>query len=137
MNISRFLESVVTRNEFIAHPDFAELYLRKGTLVFRPAGGTVVLRVNRAVTITEVTARKKGQGAFGRLVEELVGDFDVAVLIECVLEERFAAHLLGLGFTRIDGEVDTPSFVINWEDKVTTARPESTPMIRRRKEIAI
>jgi hypothetical protein len=35
VNIPRFLESVVTRNEFVAHPDFAALYLCKGAIVFR------------------------------------------------------------------------------------------------------
>jgi hypothetical protein len=136
VNIARFLESVVTRNEFVWHPDFAELYLRKGTIVFRPAGSTAVVRVNRAVTIAEVIAREPGRGAFGLLVAGLVRDFDVAVMVEAVLEERFVAHLIVLGFTRIEGDRDTPSFVVNWEDKVTTAGAESVPVIRkRRKEV--
>jgi hypothetical protein len=134
VNIARFLESVVTRHEFVAHPDFAALYLRKGTLVFRPAGGTAVVRVNRAVTIATVYAREPGRGAFGRLVAGLVREYDVAVMVECVLETRFAEHLLGLGFTRIEGDRDTPSFVTNWQDKVTDARTEPVPVIRRRRE---
>jgi hypothetical protein len=134
MNIPRFLESVVTRHEFVTHPDFAELYLRKGTLVFRPAGSRAVVRVNRAVTIAEVVAREPGRGAFGRLVAGLVRDYDVAVMVECVLERRFAAHLAGLGFDRIEGDRDTPSFVTNWHDKVTTAGLELFPVIRRRRE---
>jgi hypothetical protein len=136
MNIARFLESVVTRHEFVAHPDFVALYLRKGTLVFRPAGGGAVVRVNRAVTIASVEAREKGRGAFGRLVAELVRDYDVAVMVECVLETRFAAHLIKFGFDRIEGDRDTPSFVINWADKVTTAGTELFPVIRRRREEA-
>jgi hypothetical protein len=134
VNIARFLESVVTRHEFVAHPEFAALYLRKGTLTFRPAGGTTVVRVNRALTIAEVTAREKGRGAFGRLVAELVRDYDVAVMVEVVLETRFAAHLAGIGFDRIEGDRDTPSFVTNWADKVTTAGTELFPVIRRRRE---
>jgi hypothetical protein len=134
MNIARFLESVVTRHEFVAHPDFAALYLRKGTLVFRPVGGTATIRVNRAVTIARVIAREKGRGAFGRLVAELVREYDVAVMVEVVLETRFAAHLAGLGFDRIEGDRDTPSFVVNWADKVTTARTEPVPVIRRRRK---
>jgi hypothetical protein len=134
VNIARFLESVVTRHEFVAHPDFVALYLRKGAIVFRPAGGAAVVRVNRAVTIAEVEAREKGRGAFGRLVAELVREYDVAVMVEAVLERRFAAHLIKLGFTRIEGDRDTPSFVVNWQDKVTTARTELVPVIRRRRE---
>jgi hypothetical protein len=133
MNIARFLESVVTRHEFVAHPDFVELYLRKGTIFFRPIGGAVV-RVDRAVTIAQVEAREKGRGAFGRLVEELVRDYDVAVMVEVVLETRFAAHLIKLDFDRIVGDRDTPSYVINWADKVTTGRCELVPVIRRRRE---
>jgi hypothetical protein len=136
MNIARFLESVVTRHEFVAHPDFVELYLRKGTIVFRPTDGIAVIRVNRAVTIARVIARQKGRGAFGRLVAELVREYDVAVMVEVVLEKRFAAHLTGLGFDRIEGDRDTPSFVANWADKVTTARTEPVPVIRRRKEVS-
>jgi hypothetical protein len=134
VNIPRFLESVVTRNEFVAHPDFAALYLRKGAIVFRSAGGAAVVRVNRAVTIAEVEAREKGRGAFGRLVAELVREYDVAVMVEVVLEKRFADHLLELGFDRIEGDRDTPSFVTNWADKVTTAGTELFPVIRRRRE---
>jgi hypothetical protein len=135
VNIARFLESVVTRNEFVRHPDFAELYLRKGSIVFRPAGGAaVVVRVNRAVTIATVTAREPGRGAFGRLVDGLVRDFDVAVMVEAVLERRFAAHLLRLGFDRIEGDRDTPSYVTNWADKVTTVGIELFPVIRLRRE---
>jgi hypothetical protein len=134
VNIPRFLESIVTRHEFVAHPDFVELYLRKGTLVFRPAGGAAVARVNRAVTIAAVYAREPGRGAFGRLVAGLVRDYDVAVMVEAVLEKRFAAHLAGLGFDRIEGDRDTPSFVTNWEDKVTTAGIELVPVIRRRRK---
>jgi hypothetical protein len=134
MNIARFLESVVTRHEFVAHPDFRCLYLRKGTLVFRPIGSTTVVRVSRAVTIAQVEAREKGQGAFGRLIAELVHDYDVAVMVEAVLEKRFAAHLAGLGFDRIEGDRDTPSFVTNWEDKVTTTGPDLVPVIRRRRK---
>jgi hypothetical protein len=135
VNIARFLESVVTRNEFVAHPDFVELYLRKGTIVFRPIGGTTV-RVNRAVTIATVCAREPGRGAFGRLVAGLVRDYDVAVMVEAVLEKRFAAHLAGFGFTRIEGDRDTPSFVINWQDKVTTAGIALFPVIRWRSEVS-
>jgi hypothetical protein len=134
MNIARFLESVVTRHEFVKHPDFVALYLRKGTLVFRPVGGTATIRVNRAVTIASVEAREKGRGAFGRLVAGLVREYDVAVMVECVLETRFAAHLIKLGFDRIEGDCDTPNFVINWADKTTTARTELFPVIRRRRE---
>jgi hypothetical protein len=63
VNIARFLESVVTRHEFVRHPDFVGLYLRKGTIVFRPAGTAAVVRVNRAVTIATVTCsiRKRRQ----------------------------------------------------------------------------
>jgi hypothetical protein len=134
VNIARFLESVVTRNDFVAHPDFTELYLRKGTLIFRPAGGAAVARGNRAVTIAAVYAREPGRGAFGRLVAGLVRDFDVAVMVEAVLEPRFAAHLAGLGFTRIEGDRDTPSFVTNWADKVGDGESELIPVIRRRRE---
>jgi hypothetical protein len=136
MNIARFLESIVTRHEFVAHPDFAALYLRKGTLVFRPAGGGAAVRVNRAVTIARVIAREPGRGAFGRLIAELVREYDVAVMVECVLETRFAAHLAGLGFTQIEGDRDTPSYVTNWEDKVTTSGTEPVPVIRRRREVS-
>jgi hypothetical protein len=136
MNISRFLESIVTRNDFVAHPDFTELYLRKGAIVFRPAGDTIDVRVNRAVTIATVYAREPGRGAFGRLVAGLVREYDVAVMVEAVLEKRFAAHLAGLGFTRIEGDRDTPSFVMNWEGNVTTAGIEMIPVIRRRREEA-
>jgi hypothetical protein len=136
MNLARFLESVVTRHEFVTHPDFVELYLRKGTLVFRPEGGTATVRVNRAVTIARVIAREPGRGAFGRLIAELVRDYDVAVMVEVVLETRFAAHPIKLGFDRIEGDRDTPSFVTNWADKVTTAKKsELVPVIRRRREV--
>jgi hypothetical protein len=134
MNIARFLESVVTRHEFVTHPDFVELYLCKGTLVFRPVGGATTVRVNRAVTIARVIAREPGRGAFGRLIAGLVREYDVAVMVEAVLEERFAEHLIQLGFDRIEGDRDTPSFVVNWQDKVTTARTDLVPVIRRRRE---
>lgn len=55
--------------------------------------------VDNMLTIARIVAIDPGKGAFGRLVGSL-RDRGLSIFVESVLEERFAAKLLRMGFTR-------------------------------------
>lgn len=90
-------------NSYLDHPEFKDLYVRKGEIVVRFNGNNYICE--RVITIANVEAKKKGRGAFTRLVAELAGK-GLAIFVECVHNPRFRRKLLELGFIRVNGDED-------------------------------
>lgn len=118
MTFDQFLVSDVVRNSHVTHPDFRTLYVRKGNLgVSLGRYRDSFVRLEKTVSLARIAARRPGSGAFTRLVDRLMGIYDVPVFVECVLDPRFADHLDRAGWTRAGGDPVAPSFLIHWEGK--------------------
>ena len=87
-------------NAYVRSPGFRSLYVRMGS---RYINGTKHLCV---LDIANVTAKKPGNGAFSKLVED-IHHRGITLYVENVLNERFAAKLLRMGFIRL-GNNDEP-----------------------------
>ena len=139
MNLEQFLASRFTRNEFVSHPQFQELYVRKGNLIVflpKPPSWTHPIRLERVLTLARIQAKTPGQGSFTRLVHQIRTVYQIPIFIECVLDDRFAKFLPTLGFQRIhipggDPDHGTASFLSDWEAHQVTqfAQMIAHPMI--------
>jgi len=95
-----FLIQKFPSNSYINHPDFSELYIRKGPVGLRI--GNVFYRCNNALTIARVVSRNPGDGNFSKLVDDLIKR-EFAIYVESVCNVRFARKLEKLGFNRVGG----------------------------------
>ena len=109
--LDEFLTQTIQRNSYIVHSDFAYLYI----LYIRYSGYTWSLNNNlysaKIIQIARVEAKKPGNGAFTKLIQHLLFNYkSVPILVECVLNRRFAVGLVRMGFVQITYD---PSFIIN------------------------
>lgn len=96
--LDEFLIQKFPLNSYIRHPDFIELYVRKG-----PVGVSVdrvFYRCHNTITIARVVAVNPGNGAFTKLIDDLTQK-DLAIYIESVCNIRFAIKLEKLGFKSV------------------------------------
>lgn len=106
-----FIEAHVARgglrnsNAFVEEPGFASLYVRMGRRYIRGEMHPCVL------DIANVEASAPGAGTFSRLVERLLGR-GLTLYVESVLNARFAAKLLRMGFSEVPGLQGAPSFYL-------------------------
>lgn len=91
-------------NAYVRAQGFASLYVRMGRRHLDRVTYSNVL------DIANVTASNPGNGAFTRLAEELHGR-GITLYVESVLNERFCAKLLRMGFTQREGCLP-PSFYL-------------------------
>lgn len=96
MNLAEFIQSPV-KNQHIYHPEFALLYVRKSNRFIRGVWHTGVF------DIAAVEALEPGQGAFGRLMQEISCIWPGPIYVECVQQNRFAKYLLRHNFVIADG----------------------------------
>lgn len=102
-------------NSYVKHPEFKELYVKHGPIAVVLKEKTY--RVNRCVTIGNITAKKPGQGAFTRLFEDLKKQ-GFAIHVECVHNERFQRKLTELGFALTFDKnyvYHTPDQLVEWD----------------------
>lgn len=110
-NLDEFLEKKRISNSYIKHPDFSDLYVRKNPIYIQIDGKFCYCE--NVLTIARIIAKKKGQGAFSRLLADLK-QRGLAVHVECVQNLRFAKHLARIGFQRVNEHHEgAPSFIWN------------------------
>jgi hypothetical protein len=82
------------RNAYVEHPEFESLYVRK-------AKRWLEGQWHDTLDVGNVVAKVRGQGAWGRLVEELQAIAPhKTIFVESVVNERFARRLEREQFTR-------------------------------------
>ncbi len=116
-----FLAEQWPPNSYIKHPEFDQLYLRKGTIGVHIDGKFWFCR--HTLTIARIVAGKPGKGAFSRLIEDLAKR-KVAICVEIVHEERFQNKLLSMGFVKATPEGQTPSFLLNFVGHLADEPPK-------------
>lgn len=99
-------------NEWVDHPGFNGLYLRKGAILIRI--NDKAWWCEPCLTIASVEAENPGQGAFTRLIEKLKKEYNFAIYVENAHEKRFQEKLLKLGFTQVNFD-HGPNFIINYK----------------------
>ncbi len=77
---------------WVLHPDFSSLYVRKTRIFINHE-----LTPN-FITIANITAKRKGKGAFRRLVAYLMEERGFNVQVECIQNPRLEQHLLKEGW---------------------------------------
>lgn len=92
MTLEEFLQpDQPYKNQWVKHPEFKSLYVRKGK------------SYGNAIQIASIEARKPGKGAFTRLIAWLRENYpDRPIFLENILNERFEAHLMKVGFVPAD-----------------------------------
>jgi hypothetical protein len=79
-------------NAWVTEPGFAELYVR---VSWRPLENKMV----QVIDLANITATKPGNGAFTKLVAKLREKYpELGIYVESVLNPRFDAKLLKMGF---------------------------------------
>lgn len=86
---------------YVRHPDFKHLYVRVADVAVRFDGDGTHYRCTKVIQIANIEAKRPGNGAFTRLVEQLIQD-GYAVHVELAHELRFQQKLLALGFTQVN-----------------------------------
>lgn len=107
MTLKEFLDQKTIRNAWVKHPEFAALYVRQGPFIYFFKGELrdQTRRVENSIQLAALTAKKPGNGAFGRLISWLDENYsNRVILVECVHEERFGLHLLKMGFRELRTE---------------------------------
>ena len=94
-NLIEFLSiqahTIRSRSEFVSHPGFCDLYVRRGPRVFDETIHPDV------ITIARIEATHKGKGAFTKLLK-LLSTYNVPICCECVLNDRLKVWLVKNGF---------------------------------------
>ena len=114
-NLDEFLEWSFPNNSYIDDDRFGTLYVRKGQMYVSFKDGTKGW-CRPTLTIARIEASNPGNGNFQTLIDGLI-EKNYAVYIECVLEKRFAKHLLKMGFVQVNAHSDN-HFIINHNDKI-------------------
>jgi len=92
-------------NAYVRHNGFRRLYVRWSQ---RSLGGTVYKSI---LDIANIEATKPGKGAFTKLVEDLHAR-NISLYVESVMNTRFEAKLLRMGFTQRPEQLGAPSFYL-------------------------
>jgi hypothetical protein len=104
MTVDDFLNpNQLIRNQWVDHPDFAGLYVRKGRFIYFYEGDLRDKKhdVEDCIQISNITAMNPGSGAFTRLIAELRRYYPKHVIyVENALEDRFQYKLETMGFLR-------------------------------------
>lgn len=103
MTLDEFITDPHVRNQWVAEPGFAGLYVRKGRRLVLDAVYENVL------DIADVEAEEKGKGTFKNMIERLRTTYPTMHLyVENVLSRRFGEGLERMGFTLLhsDGSPD-------------------------------
>ena len=93
-------------NAYVKHPAFKSLYVRVADLYVWFDGKSYQCR--KLIQIGNVEAKKRGQGAFTALVDEIIAQ-GFAVFVELAHEERFQKKLRALGFIPVNDTEDERS----------------------------
>jgi hypothetical protein len=116
MTIEEFMQDdQPIRNKWLKHPEFKALYVRKGKMIYYFKGDLrdKEHKIDKVIQLANFEAKKPGTGAFSRLLNWLRVRYpEHTIYVENALEERFARHLLMIGFL----ETSTPEcFVLSPE----------------------
>jgi hypothetical protein len=96
MTLDEFITDPHVRNQWVAEPGFAGLYVRKG------ARYVLHERYENVLDIADVETEEKGKGTFKRLIERLRTTYPTMHLyVENVLFIRFGEGLERMGFQRL------------------------------------
>jgi hypothetical protein len=96
--LDEFLERKI-KNSYIQYPGFSDLYLRSTDYYVIIENKTY--KCTHLIQIANVVADNPGNGAFTRLVDDLIKR-GFAVLVECVHNERFRDKLKRMGFIPVN-----------------------------------
>jgi hypothetical protein len=97
--LDEFLTWTWPRNSYVDYPEFSSLYLRSTD--FMVLIGDQAWRCSHAIQIGNIEAENPGQGAFGRLVADLVSR-GLAIFVENVHNPRFSKKLIRMGFVPVN-----------------------------------
>lgn len=96
--LDEFLHSKM-KNSYVDHEEFESIYVRSNDIYVEIDGEQYWC--DRVIQIANITAKQPGNGAFTRLVEQLV-EYGLAIYIENVHFLRFRNKLISMGFTRVN-----------------------------------
>ena len=80
-------------NAYVKEPGFSSLYVR---IAKRYIDG----EMQTTIDLANMTASRPGKGAFTKLVERLRAQYGLIIYVECVLNPRFEAKLVRMGFVQ-------------------------------------
>lgn len=113
--LDEFLTQIWLRNSYVDHPEFSSLYVRSGDFIVMFNNG--LWRCTRAIQIGNIEAERPGNGAFGRLTEDLISR-GFAIFVENVHNPRFGPKLLRMGFVPVN-TTSGVHFLKNYEGHLT------------------
>ncbi len=100
--LDEFLQKPWPQSAYIQYEGFNRLYIRKNDRVVEINGQKH--KCHNVITLANIEANVKGQGALTRLLQDLVSR-GFAVYIECVQNPKFEASLdKKQGFIRLTGD---------------------------------
>jgi hypothetical protein len=110
-SIESFLVQRYPNNEYLDHPEWSSLYVRKADIGVNIGGKAYKLK--KVFTFANIEAKEKGRGSFTRLVDWLV-ERGWAIHVECVHNSEFVDGLRRRGYLEMSSE-GAPSFLFNYE----------------------
>lgn len=105
MTIDEFMKSDL-RNCYVDEPGWRFLYMRKASRMLKGQQRDTIDLANFEVAV-------RGEGTLKALIARLRRDYPTyALYVDCVLNERLADSLPGMGFTLREGGSYPPSFYL-------------------------
>ena len=105
--LEQFMANKRLINAYIGHPDFDNLYVRKGPRYIHR-----VLH-QKVFDIANVTAIEMGKGAFTDFIKKFRQSFpDYTIYVESVVNDRFGVYLLRQGFQSEEGRLPPSYFLL-------------------------
>jgi hypothetical protein len=115
--LDEFIARTWPRNAYVDYPEFVSLYIRSGDIIVSMGLEGYLWRCSKVIQIANIEAEHPGNGAFGRLVDDLVLR-GLAVFVENVHNPRFGPKLLRMGFVPVN-TASGPNFLYNHEGHLT------------------
>lgn len=104
--LEAFMKGTGRGNAYVTFPGFKGLYIRRNPRFIR----NLDIIAEPTIDIANLTAKKPGKGAFTHLFQHLRKEYPhLWIFVECVVNERFAAKLLRMGFVQCTDDF-APSF---------------------------
>jgi hypothetical protein len=94
--LDAFITQALTKrptNSYVKEPGFSSLYVRV-------ANRYIEGKMQATIDLANMTASRPGNGAFTRLVERLMSQYEMIIYVECVLNPRLPSKLVKIGFIR-------------------------------------